>query len=196
MTLLRDWEAIDATKPREKGARYVYTVIPKGVHEIERIPNPSINNGTNWLVLKGTKIGASEGSWLQWSPCQTCDDPKHPNFGKVIDWGTDTVVVTEEYIYITTNSLRDLRSIVNYLKEAKLTIRDTDKVGLCVVVDAQLGVMERIYSCVSFKDGTPLMEWLPVKLAYDPSTRPSRWSRFKRWLERTLNLHLEAWQSY
>jgi hypothetical protein len=95
MTLLRDWEAVDATKPKEVDARTVYTTISKGVHEIERIHNPSINNGIPWLVLKGTKIGGSEFAWRQWAPGQTCNDPKHPDFGKEIDWKECTIIITE-----------------------------------------------------------------------------------------------------
>lgn len=60
MTLKQDWDVLDATTTPHKQAK-----IPAGRHEIERIPNPSYP-GKFWLVLKGTRIGASEGSLREW----------------------------------------------------------------------------------------------------------------------------------
>jgi len=92
MTLIlkRDWEAINASRgesPRTK--------IPAGRHEVERIPNP-FGHGGAWLVLKGTLIGASEGSWRQWRPGQTPDVPEtDPDHTRIIDWGDYEVVIEE-----------------------------------------------------------------------------------------------------
>lgn len=61
LVLRRNWEAIDGSK---EGAD-AKTVIPAGTHEVERVPCP-LGYPCNWLVLKGTLIGASEGSWRQW----------------------------------------------------------------------------------------------------------------------------------
>ncbi len=90
MILKRDWDAIDATDPKNN----TYTTIPAGTHDVERIPCPT-GHDCNWLVLKGTKIGASEGSWRQWAPGQIVDDSDRPNFGKVIDWEEATVVIVD-----------------------------------------------------------------------------------------------------
>ena len=79
---------------RRWNAKSFARTILAGTHEIERIPNPAGYNG-NWLVLKGTKIGGSEGSWRQWAPGQKGTNPSHPNFGKEIDWKEFTVVITE-----------------------------------------------------------------------------------------------------
>lgn len=89
MILKKDWHVIDATEGEHKD-----TTIPAGIHEIERIPNP-FGYKAPWLVLKGTKIGASEGSWRQWAPGQKVEQEGHPNFGKVIDWGELEVVIVE-----------------------------------------------------------------------------------------------------
>lgn len=64
MTLKRKWEAFDGSKERSDPTRK--TSIPAGRHEIERIPCPYPDTKANWLVLKGTKIGGSEGWWRQW----------------------------------------------------------------------------------------------------------------------------------
>lgn len=56
LELRLDWEAKDASKPTGQDD----TVIPAGTHEIERIRHPR-GLDCNWLVLKGTLIGASEG---------------------------------------------------------------------------------------------------------------------------------------
>lgn len=55
----REWKAIDGL---DKNKTHI---IPIGTHEVERIPNPLGYPGY-WIVLKGTLIGASEGSWRQW----------------------------------------------------------------------------------------------------------------------------------
>lgn len=90
MILKREWDAIDATNLPER----ILTKIPAGTHEIEKIPNPAGYSG-NWLVLKGTLIGASEGSWRQWAPGQMNDAPDHENFGKEIDWEEFTVIIID-----------------------------------------------------------------------------------------------------
>jgi hypothetical protein len=64
---------------------------------VERIPNPYYDNGTFWLVLKGTMVGASEGSWRQWIHTgELVSNPDSPNFGKPIDWGNSEVVIKED----------------------------------------------------------------------------------------------------
>jgi hypothetical protein len=89
MMLKRDWEAKNASDPE----KVLDTIIPAGTHEVELIPNPLGYVGS-WVVLKGTKIGASEWSWQQWRPDQTYDDPNLPSYGKVIDWNEYEVVIT------------------------------------------------------------------------------------------------------
>ena len=56
----REWEVIDAGSPT---SAHLLTI---GTHEVERIQNPLGYPDSTWLVLKGTKIGAMEGSWRQW----------------------------------------------------------------------------------------------------------------------------------
>ncbi len=63
MILKRYWHALDASDVSDP-ERLVNATIPAGTHDIERIPNP-YGHDAPWLVLKGTKIGASEGSWRQ-----------------------------------------------------------------------------------------------------------------------------------
>jgi hypothetical protein len=93
MTLKRDWEALDGTDGSLKK-----TIIPSGRYEIERIHRPNVPEGeTFWLVLKGTKIGASEGSWRQWRNGVSLVTKKdHPNYGQFIEWGDAEVVIEEE----------------------------------------------------------------------------------------------------
>lgn len=63
MTLHRDWEALDASDPNNLQK----TIIPEGRHEVELIPYPGVKKfQCNWIVLKNSKIGASEKSWRQW----------------------------------------------------------------------------------------------------------------------------------
>lgn len=63
MTVRREWELVDAGAygDGKEAARR----LPPGTHDMERIRNPLGHDGY-WLVLKGTRIGASEGSWRQW----------------------------------------------------------------------------------------------------------------------------------
>ena len=92
LILKREWEAIDASQGDKRSA---YTTIPPGEHEVERIPNPRGYAG-NWLVLKGTLIGASEASWRQWSPGQIPNVPANdPRHNKIIEWGEYEVVIKE-----------------------------------------------------------------------------------------------------
>ncbi len=67
MTLKKDWPATDAKN------NISATTISIGRHEMERIPNPLGHKDAPWLVLKGTLIGATEGSWRQWTK-----DSKNP----------------------------------------------------------------------------------------------------------------------
>ncbi len=43
--------------------------IEPGTYTVERIPCPTGHNCT-WIVLKGTKVGAAEGSIRQWENCK------------------------------------------------------------------------------------------------------------------------------
>ncbi len=88
LVLKRDWEALDGSEKDKKAT------IPAGRHEVERIPNPHGHDGF-WLALKGTQIGASEGSWRQWKNGELANNPDHPNFEKPIDWGEFEVVIEE-----------------------------------------------------------------------------------------------------
>jgi hypothetical protein len=91
MILKRNWHALDGSKPSGEN----YTVIPEGKHEVERIANP-YGFSCFWLVLKGTKVGASEGSWRQWvNDGSLVTNPKNPRFGKPIDWGKFEIVIEE-----------------------------------------------------------------------------------------------------
>jgi hypothetical protein len=87
LVLKRDWDVIDAAHLKHSARRNA--VIPKGVHEVERIPNPLGHPGAPWLVLKGTLIGATEGSWRQWR------NGTLNARGEPIDWGDFEVVVEE-----------------------------------------------------------------------------------------------------
>ena len=87
MTLKCDREAIDATG--QKKNPHLKTIIPKGRHEVERIPNPFGHPNSTWLVLKGTRIGASEGSWRQWQN-GVLNDRCEP-----VDWGELEVIIEE-----------------------------------------------------------------------------------------------------
>lgn len=94
MTLKRDWPALDGSKSIKDNAKH--TVIPIGRHEVELVPNP-YGLGGNWIVLKGTAIGASEASWRQWvNDGSVIDNPGHPNHGEVIDWEDLEVVIEED----------------------------------------------------------------------------------------------------
>lgn len=76
MILKRNWHAIDASKGLER------VVIPAGCYEMDRTSNP-YGHSCSWLMIKGTKIGASEGSWRQWQ-----NDEK-------TNWGDYEVVITD-----------------------------------------------------------------------------------------------------
>ena len=68
MTVKREWELIDAGDgDRKRAAEHT---LPPGTHNMERIRNPLGYDGC-WLVLKGTRLGASEGFWRQFS--SDCD---------------------------------------------------------------------------------------------------------------------------
>lgn len=59
LILKREWPVCNGLD------RHAKSVIPIGQHEVELIRNPFGYLGY-WIVLKGTQIGASEGSWRQW----------------------------------------------------------------------------------------------------------------------------------
>ncbi len=64
MTVRREWELVDAGPDGDK--RKSRRTLQPGTHDMERIKNPFGHDGC-WLVLKGTRLGASEGSWRQWA---------------------------------------------------------------------------------------------------------------------------------
>lgn len=88
--LKRDWEMIEASVD----GKPVKAIIPAGRHELERIPNPCGYPDAPWLVLKGTKIGATEMSWRQWKNGEI-DNPGHPNHGKPVDWDDFEIAIEE-----------------------------------------------------------------------------------------------------
>lgn len=89
LVLKRDWEVLDGS---EKGKA---VVISQGCHEIERIPCPN-GHPCFWLVLKGTLIGASEGSWREWESGDFTERPDHPSYGEIVaDHGEWEVVIEE-----------------------------------------------------------------------------------------------------
>lgn len=67
MTVRRQWEMIDARPDGDTCGHF----LPIGTHDMERIINPLDYSGY-WLVLKGTRLGASEGSWRQWAGHEDC----------------------------------------------------------------------------------------------------------------------------
>lgn len=89
MVLKREWTATSADDGRA-------VKIGPGRFEIERIPNPFGHKDADWLVLKGTKTGATKNYWLSWGPNQTLNNPGNINHGKVIDWEDFEVVIEEE----------------------------------------------------------------------------------------------------
>jgi hypothetical protein len=74
-TTKRSWRLLDGASDNKHVA---YVVIDPGEHELERIHCP-LGHDCNWLVLKGTLIGASEGWWRDWS------EPKYDEFQIVIE---------------------------------------------------------------------------------------------------------------
>ena len=92
LVLKREWEACNA----DEGPKGTKTTIPPGRHEVERIPNPLGYPDAPWLVLVGTKIGATEGSWRQWKNGDGVNkNPDSPDYGKPIDWGDFEVIIEE-----------------------------------------------------------------------------------------------------
>lgn len=79
MTTQRNWNLLNI---RESNGHRTPRVLEPGVYEMERIHNSKYD--CNWLVLKGTDWGASEGSWRPWT-----------NIKGSIDWGTFEVVIEE-----------------------------------------------------------------------------------------------------
>lgn len=92
MILKREWDAIDASHPG-----HGKVTISPGTHEVERISNPFGYANAPWLVLVGTRIGATERSWRQW---ENRDDnlncnPDSPEYGKPIDWGEFEIIILD-----------------------------------------------------------------------------------------------------
>ena len=67
--VVRGAGGLEWREARENGsARTVYprTVeLKRGSYELERIENPFVPGGEPWLVLRGSRVGAAEGYWLQ-----------------------------------------------------------------------------------------------------------------------------------
>lgn len=63
ITLFRPFPGHDGSKGKDDPAFKVD--IPAGRYEVERVPCP-LGHNCNWLVLLGTKTGATEGSFRQW----------------------------------------------------------------------------------------------------------------------------------
>lgn len=55
--------------------------MPPGRYEVERIPNPFGHENVDWLVLAGTRLGATELFWRGW------ENPEDPDL---------EVIITEE----------------------------------------------------------------------------------------------------
>lgn len=58
MILKTGWSFLDGSDPTNPNK---HVEVPAGRHEIERVSNP-FGFENKWLVLKGTKTGAGEGS--------------------------------------------------------------------------------------------------------------------------------------
>lgn len=87
MTVRREWELVAADEHGD--GKSAPSKLPPGTHDMERIRNPLGYQGF-WLVLKGTRLGAAEGSWRQWSDGKYDDDEFGITFGDGIafdDWG-------------------------------------------------------------------------------------------------------------
>lgn len=83
-TTKRPWELLDHTKSMNN----MRVTMPAGTHQLERIPNPKGYPG-NWLVIKGTTIGMSEGAWRDWK------NGDLNSKGKPIDWGEFEIAIQE-----------------------------------------------------------------------------------------------------
>lgn len=73
MTLLREWLAMDGKNGRAQA------LLQAGLFEVERVPNPRIPGGPDWLVIKGTLTGATEEFWRAWG------DPSFGNLQVIIE---------------------------------------------------------------------------------------------------------------
>ena len=62
MTLRRKWTLCNIINKPE----IIAISIPSGTYEIEEIPNPFGFEG-NWLIIKGTQIGAPEMAIVKWA---------------------------------------------------------------------------------------------------------------------------------
>jgi hypothetical protein len=88
MTTKRDWEFTDGNTGEK-------VVKKAGTYEMERIPCP-FGWPCKWLVIKGTLLGGSEGSWRDWENGVLVDNPEHPDYGKPIDWEEFEIVIKED----------------------------------------------------------------------------------------------------
>ncbi len=66
------YKLIDATNTDDRK----YHELQPGEYQVERAANPFGHTDAPWIVLKGTKIGAAEGSIRQW--CSGENDPNPP----------------------------------------------------------------------------------------------------------------------
>lgn len=96
-TLKRTWDIPDGSVVYKNsvGANDCKSVkVHPGTYTLERIPNP-LGFKAPWLVIAGTMIGMCENAWRQWTNGTLANDPKHPNFGKPINWGKFEIKITE-----------------------------------------------------------------------------------------------------
>lgn len=61
MTTRRTFEVIDGSGPKPKKAE-----LPPGRHEMLRVRNPFGHSNADWLVVKGSMIGGTEGYFRSW----------------------------------------------------------------------------------------------------------------------------------
>lgn len=90
MILKRDWLLTDASS-----GKAVNTTLPSGTHEVERIPNPFGSPNDPWLVLVGTKKGATEISLMKWENGKIIDNPGSPSHGELTDWGEFEIIIED-----------------------------------------------------------------------------------------------------
>ena len=82
MILKREWLMCDGISASN------HVTVPAGRHEMERIANP-FGHPAPWLVMKGTQIGATEGSLRSWANGILNAE------GEPIDWGEWEIVLEE-----------------------------------------------------------------------------------------------------
>jgi hypothetical protein len=106
-TLKRAWKMIDAG---ENAKERDVTVQP-GTYELERVRNPYAYSA-KWLVLKGTLIGMTEGSWMQWINGTLANKVGHADYGKPIDWDEFEIILIEDGIPIPPPQDPDVLSFI------------------------------------------------------------------------------------